>query len=265
MAVTNRWAVRDVATVSFFDLVTGNLKAKLDTLKMSGLENTAATVYAIGGSGNPKLVGFSGDRTAKFTLQDALFTNEVLGMLLGNDVETPTTPVVTYNENVVVTANKATLTFLPSSKGAVVSVNKINEDGTIGQPLSFKSALPSDLEYTITEKEITLGAGVVADNGQIIVYYKTASSSDTKQIKATVDKFAGSYRVVLDVLVRDAFTKKDFAAQIHVPNAKIEDSWKMEFKPDGDPGVLDIPMEALKDPKSKDLYTMTIYDEEDLA
>lgn len=265
MSVTNRWAVRDVATVSFFDLVTGNLKAKLNTLKMSGLENSASTVYSVGGSGNPKLVGFSGDRAAKFTLQDALFTNEVLGMLLGNDVSTPSTPVVTRNEDIVVLSDKATLTYSPSTTGKLISVNKLNADGTVGTPLKYKATSPSATEYSITGKEITLGTGSVADGEEIIVYYKTASSTDTKQIKATVDKFAGSYRLVLDVLVRDAFTKKDFCAQIDVPNAKIEDSWNMEFKPDGDPGVLDIPMEALKDPKSKDLYTMTIYDDEDLV
>lgn len=54
MAVTNRWAIRDVATASFFDQVTKKLKARLDTLKQSGLENTSDTVYTQGGSGNPK-------------------------------------------------------------------------------------------------------------------------------------------------------------------------------------------------------------------
>jgi hypothetical protein len=264
MAMTNRWAIREVGIASFFDTVTGELKVKLDTLKMSGLDNTSAVVYASGSRGNPKLVGFSGSRAAKFTLQDALFTNDMIGMLTGNEVVTGAASII--KDDVLTVANDtATLSLTPSETGALLSVNKLNADGTKGDKLTFVATAPTANQYSVTGKTLTFASDALADGSKVQVYYYTESGEETKQIRVSADKFAGSYKLVLDVLVRDAYTKKDFAAQIVVPNAKIEDTWKLEMKPDGDPSVLDIPMEALKPSNSADLFTMNIYDEADLA
>lgn len=264
MAVTNRWAVRDVATASFFDLNTGKLKVKLETLKMSNIENSAETVYASGSSGNPKLVGFSGGRAARFILQDALFSNEMLGMLLGNDV-TSGAEDVTRNNVLIVNSDQVTLPYSPSSNGALISVNKLLFDGTLGASFDYVSATPTANEYSVTGNVVSFEAGALDDGDKVLIYYQTAGSPDTKKITASTDKFAGSYKLILDVLVRDYHLKKDFAAQITVPNAKVEDNWNVNLQPDGDPSVLDIPMEALKPSDSTDLYTMLIYDEADLA
>ncbi|WP_342422358.1 hypothetical protein [Paenibacillus sp. FSL E2-0178] len=264
MAVTNRWAIRDVATASFFDQVTKKLKARLDTLKQSGLENTSDTVYTQGGSGNPKVVGFSGNRAAKFTLQDAHFTNEIIAMMLGTEVVTAATPV-TVDNVLTVTGGTVTLEHTPAATGALISVNKYLPDGTIGKSFEFKSATPATGEYSVTGKTLTFATGDVTNGEKVIVYYKTMAGAETKQIKAQTDKFAGSYELVLDVLVRDILTKKDYAAQITIPSAKIEDNWSMAMAPDGDPAVQDIAMEALAVPGSKDLYTMYIFDEADFA
>ena len=45
-----------------------------DTLKTSGLEGAATTVYAQGGRGNPRLIAWEGERTMTFTMEDALIT-----------------------------------------------------------------------------------------------------------------------------------------------------------------------------------------------
>jgi hypothetical protein len=264
MTVTNRWAIRDVATASFFDQVTKKLKARLDTLKQSGLENTSDTVYTQGGSGNPKTVGFSGNRAAKFTLQDAHFTNELIAMLLGTEVITAATPVRT-NDTLTVASGAVTLQHTPVSAGKLISVNKYLPDGTIGESFDFKVSNPSTGEYSVTGKTVTFASGDIVDDEKVIVYYNTMSGPDTKGIRAQTDRFAGSYELVLDVLVRDILTKKDYAAQITIPSAKIEDNWSMAMAPDGDPAVQDIAMEALAVPGSKDLYTMYIFDEADFT
>jgi hypothetical protein len=263
MAVTNRWAIRDVATASFFDQVTKKLKARLDSLKQSGLENSADTVYSQGGSGNPKIVGFSGNKAAKFTLQDALFTNDLIAMLLGTEVLTAATPV-TVDNILTVKSNSVTLDYTPVKTGALISVSKYLPDGTIGESYDFKSTSPSTGEYSVSDKTVTFADDEIKDDEKIIVYYKTMAGADTKQIKAQTDKFAGTYELILDVLVRDVLTKKDYAAQITIPSVKLEDNWNMEMAPDGDPAVQDIVMEALAVPGSKDLYTMYIFDESDL-
>jgi hypothetical protein len=46
----------------------------LDTLKVSTVEQSASTVYAQGGIGNTKLVGWDYGKDIKVHLEDALFT-----------------------------------------------------------------------------------------------------------------------------------------------------------------------------------------------
>ena len=265
MATPNRWAIRDVAIASFFDLTTGELKLKLDTLKTSGLENTSSIVYAMGGRGNPKLVGFSSDKAAKFTLEDAVFSNDLLAMLTGNDIVEGITKVQ-HSEVVPVTTNSATLTYTPSAAGALISVNKLNADGTKGKAITYAASTPTTDHYSVSSKTLTFGSSTFAAGESALVYYYTNSAADAKKIRNTTDKFAGTYRLVLDCLVRDIFYKKDYAAQIEVFNAKLDDSsWNLAMANTGDPSTLSIPLEALKSPTSTDLYTMTIFDESDLA
>lgn len=54
-----------------------------DTLKTSGLEGAATTVYAQGGRGNPRLIAWEGERTMTFTMEDALISPEGLAILTG--------------------------------------------------------------------------------------------------------------------------------------------------------------------------------------
>jgi len=86
MGTPNRFAIREVALATFYSLKTGDAIVQLDSLKSSGIENTASTVYAMGGRGNPKLVGFSSDREARFTLEDALFDVKAIAMMTGNSI-----------------------------------------------------------------------------------------------------------------------------------------------------------------------------------
>lgn len=54
-----------------------------DTLKTSGLEGAATTVYAQGGRGNSRLVAWEGERTVTFTMEDALISPEGFMILSG--------------------------------------------------------------------------------------------------------------------------------------------------------------------------------------
>lgn len=264
MAFTNRWAIRDVATASFYDLVTGDLKVRLNSLTMSSIENSSVVVYAVGGSGAPKVVGFSGTRAAKFTLQDCLFTNDMIGIMTGNPVITGATPVI-QSDTLTVGTNAATLNFTPNASGAILSLNRLNVDGTLGAKLSYVPSAPAANQYSITGKALSFFAGDLTSGSSIFATYNTLSGTDTKQIKVSTNKFAGSYKLVLDVLVTDFYLKSLFSAQIVVPTAKIEDTFKLEMKMDGAPSLFDIPMEALKSANSTDFYTMNIFDSAELA
>lgn len=262
MTTPNRWAIRDAGIATFYELSSGKPVTTLRTLKTSGLETTAETVYARGGRGNPRLIGFSGNKDTKVSLQDAIFDNKALAMLTGNDLVEGAKDVHRI-ERITVASNAATLAHTPV--GALLGVFKLNADGTLGDELEVAAATPAVGEYKIAGKALTFASGDLTDGTKLSVYYNVSSDTSAKTIKVSSDAFGGTFKVVLDCLVRDEFTKEDYAAQIAIPNAKFDDSFNLSLAATGEPAVLDLKLDVLKDPLSDDLWTMTIYDEEALV
>lgn len=265
MTTPNVWAVREVALATFYDLKTGKARIQLTNLKTSGLENTADTSYAMGGRGNARIVGFSGNRGGRVSLQDAVFTNEVIAMMSGNDIKTGTANI--YQREVIkVAANKASLAFTPlNATNGLISVYKLNDDGTHGEEIAYSSSTVSAGKYTLSAKQMTFNTAEFTDGAEIVAYYQAASAATSKTITVSSDKFAGTYKVVLDCLVRNTVDEKDYAAQIVINKAKMEDNWSLSMASEGDPSVFDIPMEILKPVNGTELYTMTIYDQDALV
>lgn len=258
MATPRQYAVREVALATFYSLTTGKPLVHLDTLKTSGVENTAETVYARGGAGNPKLVGFSSNREGMITLQDAVFTNEVMALMTGNDMITGAKEI--YKREVLTVTSGLIVTLTKTPVGDPVKIAKFLSNGGDGTEFTKDTVLGAG-KYTIAAKVVTFNTGDVVVGDKIVVYYKMNTDSTASTMKVTSNKFGGSYKVVLDCLVRSLEDKQDYAAQIIIYNAKMEDNWSFSFSPDGEPAVLDIPLEMLKSPTSTDLYEMIVYDE----
>lgn len=261
MATPNRFAIRDAGIASFYDLTSDKAIVSLPTLKTSGVETTGETVYSRGGRGNARIVGFSSNREARITLQDAIFDNEAIAMLTGNDLATGTR-IVDFHEDETTTADTLTLSKTPN--GALISVFKVNADGTNGQEYTLGDPTGNELEYSITDKTLTFHSTTV-DGTKFRIYYKVATPDDAKTIKVTSDKFGGSFRVALDVLVVDEYTKKAFQGQLRIPNAKFEDNFNLSFSADGDPAVLDLNMEILKSPTTTDMWELVVYDQDQIV
>lgn len=257
MATPNRWGIKEAGIAHFYDLVSGKAIVSLPTLKTSGVETTGETTYAVGGRGNARIIGFSSNRQARITLQDAIFDNEAIAMLTGNDLVTGA-KVIDWNE--VVTVASASTNLSKTPEGALVSVYKLNADGTNGEEYTLGTPASNPKEYSITAKAITFNSAE-ADGAQFRVYYKVETATDAKTIKVSSDKFGKSFRVVLDVLVVDEFTKEAFEGQLRIPNAKFEDNFNISLSADGDPAVLDLNMEILKAATSTDMWELVVFDE----
>jgi hypothetical protein len=260
MATPNQWAISESGDVSFFDLVTNKAIVTLSTLKSTSIDTTGETQYSRGGRGNAKIVGFSSNREAKLVMQDAIFDNKAVAMLTGNDL---VSGVKTVDLNEVQSVTSNTITLAKTPKGALISVFKVNADGTNGQEYTLGTPGTNALEYSINAKVLTFHTSV-ANSTKIRVYYKADTASDAKTIKVTADSFGKSFRVSIDVLVTDIFTKKSFNGQINIPNAKFEDNFSLQFTSEGEPAVLDLNMEILKAPTSTDMYELIVFDKEQI-
>ena len=210
------------------------------------------------GRGNAKLVGFSSDKEAKITLEDAIFDKQALYMLTGNAISVGA-KVVSNVDEIAITSNALTLAKTPT--GAIISCFKINADGTNGDEYTLGTPADGQKYFSISTKTMTFFAGQHANGVLFRVYYNMTTDATASQIKVSSDKFGSSFKLVLDVLVRDEYTKADFAAQLTIPNAKFEEAWSLNFSADGDPSTLSMPLEVLKSPTSTDMWTLTVFDE----
>lgn len=263
MSAPNSWVVRDVPRATFVDVATRYPLFYLQDLKTSGLENSAETVYARGGTGNPKIVGFSSNREAKIDLENAVFDNAALAMMTGNAVVKGVATVGQREELDVVT-NAAAIKFTPKG-GKIKAIFKRNDDGSHGDEFVLTSATVATGEYKITGKNITFFTGDLVAGDKVIVYYDATTDASANTITISSDKFAGSFGLILDVIVKSPFDQKDYAAQIEVYAAKMEDNWSLTMAADGDPSSHTMPIEILKQAGRTDMYRMVIYDGDKLV
>jgi len=241
----NRWAIRESGIATFYKPSTGEAIVTLKTLKMSEVQTSGETTYARGGRGNAKLVGFSSNREAKVTIEDAIFDNLALAMLTGNSITTGAKTIDRYFEGTLSVTKTLTV---PDTIIAIKSAHKLDYDAQTNLP---------PVAATFTGKVVTISA--LAEGDLVRVYYTAQTAATAKTVKVTADKFGGTFRLVVDVLVRDEFTGEDFFGQFIAQRAKIEDEFSFNFSPDGDPSVLNIPIEILKAPGSADMWELVIF------
>lgn len=250
----NRFATREAAESMFFTVDESNKEhafLTLKTLKMTEIQNTSATVYAQGGRGNPKIVGFSGDKENSVTLQDAIFDMKSLAMLTGNEVSEDLKDIYRQEE---LTVSLGTVTV----DKEIVDVITVEALDIFGYPVETVEVAAFD------GKEITLTG--IDDGTEVKVSYTTfIAAGKNKTIKVTADKFPGIFKLVVDVLVKDENNGKLYAGQFIAPRVQIEEDWSFNFSPTGDPSVLDIPIQILKAPRGYDMYEMVLYDVDDLG
>lgn len=92
----SRFGVREICDVVFKPLASvdigdehfdaGQPVLYIDTAKTSTIESAVNTVYAQGGKGNPRLIGWDGEKTLTFTVEDALISPISFAMLSGAGV-----------------------------------------------------------------------------------------------------------------------------------------------------------------------------------
>jgi len=260
-----RWAIRDAGIATFYALknITGGAQlgepiVTLPSLKTSGVETSGETVYARGGRGNAKLVGFSSNREATLTLEDALFDNEALAMLTGNDITAGTQEVFPVEYFTVATPG-ATESF--DLKGTPVTGSIKSYPFVDG----MKEGSTLLTEGAVTDKAIELDTTALTAGDMIVVYYTAETDAEASRVKVTSDKFGGTFKLVIDLLVTDSVSKENFAGQLIIANAKFEDNFTLDLAADGDPAVLNLTMEVLKSPTNTDMWELVIFDGESLA
>ena len=160
------------------------------TLKTHNMNQTVDTTEIRAGQRNDVLATIKNNKTIEITIEDVQQQRDFIAMMLGAEIEKgATVDAYVLPQGLEVKGGKITLPQAPKSGESVVV-----EDANGEVLASTKGA---------TDTELTL-SGTPAD-GQIVYIsgYAYETQASEKMVIAS-DKFAGSYRMVLDEQVFDA-------------------------------------------------------------
>lgn len=188
-----RMGVREVANLVFKPLTSvdignqhfdaGQPVLYIDTAKTSNIEGAATTVYATGGRGNPRLIGWDGEKTLTLTVEDALISPESFAMLSGAGIVKGTSGsttvaarkvyVHTVFDLVSETVGDGIYAIIPEEvrDGATVVVTKeapvyATSLDSAGAPKHFLSAVREADIYTVDAARTTATAYTFAANSR---------------------------------------------------------------------------------------------------
>ena len=254
-----------------------------DTLTTSALEGAATTVYATGGRGGARLMGWDGERTVTFSMTDALISPEGLMILTGAGLIEASTAAPLY---VHTTSQVAAKTIGTGTSAKVIvelpqvacwshsgELEALENDGYDFTQLYRAGAdiflMPLHNGEVVSEPVIPARSGVcyVMENGkpvktQIVCYpngksladgdivlvdYYVKRTGNVKQIDIEPDKFGGYFYIEASTLFRDEATGQDMPAEFIIPKAKVQSNFTFTMAATGDPSTFDFTMDAFPD------------------
>lgn len=254
-----------------------------DTLKTSQLEGSATQVYAQGGTGNPRLVQWEGERVVTFTMEDALISPEGFMILSGAGLveATSTKPLyhhvtetidkldITISDDGKVTIPLSQKPYLPGDKGDNFAYVMFMRDGEIitepyipthGDDSINETGDVYTKKYEITVEEHdcydedTTGQPNTYTVNQIsnikfdsvLVDYYVARGAAMKQIEITSDQFGGNFYLEASTLFRTP-EGIDMPAEFIIPNCKIQSNFTFAMANSGDPTSFTFTLDAFPD------------------
>lgn len=300
-SILDRYGIKEVADVTFYTInkTTGKPDKPvlyLDTLKVSTIEQTAESVDARGGKGNPKLVTWDYGKEITVTIEDALFSAKSMAIMFGDGTVSQSAAGTAYIQKT------ATIRMGTAAEGKIKSVNDYVTadvyDATEGSkrvklylgtgtapagevalngqilftgPESTVSKLYDEdgtvLDSEFTEADLkalyTTGYTITGDpapdyNGHkfMFVYWVKAT---TKQIVVGADTFPGTYYVQGDTYARSDIDGSDQFFQFIIPKAKMTSENTITLEAEGDPAVFNMNLTVLR-PEDGEMMKLVQYD-----
>lgn len=273
-SILDRYGIKEVADVTFYEIDSNGQPGKpvlyLDTLKVSTIEQTAESVDARGGKGNPKLVTWDYGKEINVTLEDALFSAKSMSISLGNGSVAMDTA---YDIERVVMVRCTEAQKLPDYFVADVYVDGGSERKRVWT--GADSSMPDTDQYvalassgltveavwdeagTASYASYAAAASSAVAGNKYFVKYKTKATSRTITISG--DKFPGTYYVTGDTYARSDVDGKDQFFQFIIPKAKLTAEQTITLEAEGDPSVFNMNLTVLR-PEDGDMMKLVQYD-----
>ena len=263
-----RYGIREICDVVFRAKANMTIGSKVfykdepvirfDSLKTSTIEGATTTVYAQGGQGNARLIGWDGEKTVTFTMEDALISTESLAVLTGAGVVEATKDngkklIQHITEDAIVDKDgkiNVTETPMTSDKDHQIYVMKTD---------SYGNVISEPYIYTASGKQLSLATenlrGKDGSNGYtaeeleegttVLVDYYTEKTTGL-QFNIKTESFGGNFYIEGSTLFRNQAGKDD-PAEFVIPNGKVQTNFTITMASTGDPSTFTFTVDAFPD------------------
>ena len=280
-SILDRYGIKEVADVTFYTInkTTGQPDKPvlyLDTLKVSTIEQTAESVDARGGKGNPKLVTWDYGKEITVTIEDALFSAKSMAIMFGDGtvtqsdasgvtidrtamVRATTTKLPDYLIADIYDANegsKRVKLYMGSGTNAPAGSEKFGTQITLAGVFNEDGTELKNENASITTIAGWQGATAVAGNKYIVKY---TIKGVTKTISVGADAFPGTYYVQGDTYARSDVDGSDQFFQFIIPKAKMTSENTITLEAEGDPAVFNMNLTVLR-PEDGEMMKLVQYD-----
>lgn len=229
--------------------------------------------YPTGGRGNVYIgAGFAHSRHATFNIESATFNTEVMAIQNGTEIATGSTTITYYDT--ITSTDGSTWTTKFKAQGAAGSeigfIYILNEDGTYGdvytQVAEIGASAAKEFKYEPTTKTITFNTVATSEapvqGDTIVCAYQFKTADNAQKIELDAGSTPSTALVSAYGIARDICTGELFPCVIE-GTAQIDGNWNFDLSADGDPVVQNLTMEFVKSCTSSNLYTFTIYTEDE--
>ena len=289
-SILDRYGIKEVADVTFYKIGTDGKPAEpvlfLDTLKVSTIEQTAESVDARGGKGNPKLITWDYGKEITVNIEDALFSPKSMAIMLGNGSVTAKTNQ--YIRHTAVVRLDAEGKFPEYFTADVYDVNNgsarkkiyigTQETAPTGMVALANSGIKLYDGSVFTAAQLVTEAGVVVDSNFTDTELKAAAASavyssyagqkmmftygvkaTTKEIVVSSDTFPGTYYVTGDTYARSDIDGRDQFFQFVIQKAKLTAENTITLEAEGDPSTFSMSLTVLR-PEDGEMMKLVQYD-----
>lgn len=240
MAHNANMANREVADLIFCDYKTKKPFLNLDYANVTTTELTGETVFAYGGKGHPKRIGFSGEKGGTLTIETQIQSAQLWALITGGDVTS--TAKFIAREELPVADGKVTLSDTPVA-GTVVAYAAGDDCGT-------------ELTATATGTSVS----ITGATGNVIVYYMKELTAGVTRISVKATSFPKNFTVYGDTIMKtedDEILPYKFVAYKCCPQSNMS----LSHSNNGDLASLTITCDLLCT-KDEELLDLILIDEE---
>ena len=281
-SILDRYGIKEVADVTFYkinaDGTPGEPVLFLDTLKVSTIEQTAESVDARGGKGNPKLITWDYGKEITVNIEDALFSPKSMSIMLGDGTVTKATSQDISRVAVIRVGADGKLpeyftadiydADAGSARKKIYIGSSTTPTGMVAfasSGITLKTAVSETgavLKSALTSADLSQGtsssAGFGAQAGEKIFITYTVKAT-TKTIVISGDSFPGTYYVTGDTYSRSDVDGSDQFFQFIIPKAKLTAENTITLEAEGDPSTFNMNLTVLR-PESGEMMKLVQYD-----